>query len=104
MASYSLVGKRVRVHLYDHSGRMLGSIEGRVADVAERVNVAKRDDEEILKDLAYVVDIEPLKNAEGEDVDYEGPAGNEGEGWFAIQDLQVIPDAGEGLLTGTSFN
>ena len=51
---YHLVGKRVRVHLYDRRGVTLGSIEGRVADFAPEVEVAAG----MKKDLVYVVDIE----------------------------------------------
>ncbi|MDX1532265.1 MAG: hypothetical protein R3362_12115, partial [Rhodothermales bacterium] len=97
MPDYNLIGQRVRVHLYDREGRLLGAVEGRVADVAEKVNVALRDGEEILKDLAYVVDIAPLKGPVGpdgtrEEVPYTSSAGAEGEGWFAIQDLQPLDD------------
>lgn len=92
MATYSLVGKHVRVHLYDQNGILLGAIEGRVADVAENVNVARKDGEKNFRDLAYVVDISPLRDEEGNEVPYKGPAGNEGEGWFAIPDLQVIDE------------
>lgn len=101
MPDYGLIGKRVRVHLYDRQGRLLGAIEGRVADVAEKVDVALREGEEILKDLAYVVDIAPVQGPAGpdgtpEEVPYTSSAGTEGEGWFAVQDLQVLdaPDGG----------
>jgi hypothetical protein len=91
--NYGLVGKRVRVHLYDHGGRMLGALEGRVADVAADVPVGKdAAGTEIKKDLAYVVDIEPLKGEDGEDVPFKNSAGSEGEGWFAVQDLTVVED------------
>src|SRR5690606_18026011 len=56
--NYDLVGKRVRAHLYDHGGRLLGALEGRVADVAAGVPVGRdAAGNEIRKDLAYVVDI-----------------------------------------------
>ena len=91
--NYGLVGKRVRVHLYDHGGRMLGALEGRVADVAAKVPVGKdAAGTEILKDLAYVVDIAPLKGPDGEDVPFKNSAGSEGEGWFAVQDLVALDD------------
>lgn len=78
--SYDLVGKQVRVHLYDRAGYLLGSIEGRVADIARDVEVAKG----MRKDLAYIVDIK------AGDTPYRNSAGEENEGWFAIQDLEII--------------
>ncbi len=36
---YDFIGKRVRVHLYNRDGITLGSLMGRVADVAEAVQV-----------------------------------------------------------------
>ena len=96
---YALVGKRVRVHLYTHSGRVLGAIEGRVADVSPGVTVGTDDaGRPIVKDLVYVVDIAPGRNAEGEPVPYTNSAGDEGEGWFAVQDVTVLPDAGPPLF------
>jgi hypothetical protein len=98
MADYSIVGKRVRVHLYDRSGRSLGVITGRVADVAADVPVGKDTaGKEIKKDLAYVVDIE----APDPSVPYQNSAGEQNEGWFAVQDIQVIE---EGLPGFISFN
>src|SRR5690606_29637194 len=38
---YGLLGKRVRVHLYTRSGLLLGTVEGRVADVSPGVVVGK---------------------------------------------------------------
>lgn len=91
--NYDLVGQRVRAHLYDHSGRLLGTLEGRVADVAKAVSVGKdAAGTEIKKDLAYVVDIEPLPGPDGEPVPYTNSAGTESEGWFAVQDLTVVGD------------
>lgn len=98
MADYSLVGKRVRVHLYDRMGQILGVIVGRVADVAADVPVGKdAAGKEIRKDLAYVVDIE----SGDPEVPYKNTAGEENEGWFAVQDIQVIK---EGLPGNISFN
>lgn len=92
---YRLVGKQVRVHLYTREGRLLGAIEGRVADVSPGVTVgqdaAGRD---IKKDLVYVVDITPGRGADGEEVPYKNSAGAEGEGWFAVQDVTVIDGDG----------
>lgn len=91
--NYDLVGQRVRAHLYDRGGRLIGSIEGRVADVAAAVPVGKdAAGNEVKKDLAYVVDIEPLPGPDGETVPYTNSAGTEGEGWFAVHDLTVVRD------------
>lgn len=79
---YSFIGKRVRVHLYARDGRMLGSIEGRVADVAPDVEVAQG----MKKDLAYVVDI----TTGDPETPYHNSAGEQNEGWFAIQDIEVL--------------
>jgi len=87
---YSLIGKRVRIHLYDRGGRVLGSIEGRVADVAPSVEVA----EGMKKDLAYVVDI----TTGDPEVPYRNSTGEENESWFAIQDLEVIDDGAPRLF------
>ena len=83
---YHLIGKRVKVYLYTREGAMLGEISGRVADVAKEVEVAAG----MKKDLAYVVDIE-TGNPE---VRYQNTSGTENEGWFAIQDMEVINDNG----------
>lgn len=91
--NYGLVGQRVRVHLYTYEGRLLGAIEGRVADVAAGVTVGTdAAGTELKKDLALVVDIAPLPGPDGEPVPYENSAGTEGEGWFAVQDLTVLTD------------
>jgi hypothetical protein len=73
---YHLVGKRVRVHLYDREGRMVGTTEGRVSDFSAQVQVAP----DIKKDLVYVTEME-----------YKSPhLEAEGEGWFAVQDVSVV--------------
>ena len=92
MADYSLIGKRVRVQLYDRLGRLLGALEGRVADVTSQVPVGKdpKTGNEIKKDLAYLIDIEPLRDEEGNEVPYKNSAGTENEGWFAVQDLVPV--------------
>ena len=90
---YRLVGQRVRVHLYTSAGQLLGAIEGRVADVSPDVLVGRdAAGNELRKDLAYVVDISPGTDAEGEPVPYTNSAGGEGEGWFAVHDVTVIDD------------
>ena len=74
---YPLLGRRVMVHLYTREGAVVASYEGRVADVAEAVEVSPGQ----TKDLVFVVD---LPN------DYKNSAGMEGEGWFAVQDIQLV--------------
>ncbi|MFN3597468.1 MAG: hypothetical protein ACK41D_09395 [Rubricoccaceae bacterium] len=102
--NYALVGKRVRVHLYTREGLALGTLEGRVADVAAAVPVGRTPEgAEIRKDLAYVVDILPLRGPDGEETPYRNSAGTEGEGWFALQDLTVL-DSPLGDRPGLSLN
>ena len=87
--NYDLVGKRVRVHLYARNGLLLGSLEGRVADVAPDVPVGTdADGKEIKKDLAYVIDI----TTDDPETPYRNSAGDENEGWFAVQDLEVVDE------------
>jgi len=81
---YNLIGKRVRVHLYDRAGLVLGTVTGRVADVATGVEVA----DGMKKDLVYVVDIE----TGDPEVPYRNSAGGENESWFAVQDVEVVDD------------
>ncbi len=76
---FGLLGKRVTVHLYSRDGQAIGTIDGRVADVAEAVEVAPG----MRKDLAFVIDIE----TGGEP--YKSSSGTENEGWFAVQDLET---------------
>lgn len=87
--SYELIGKYVLVHLYDHSGAMLGTLRGRVADISPDVEVAPG----MKKDLAYVVDIETgATDEEGAPVPYRNSTGGENESWFAVQDLEIIEE------------
>ena len=79
---YSLIGKQVRVHLYTAEGVALGVICGRVADLAERVQVGPG----LYRDLVYVVDIE----VPGSDESYRNSSGAENEGWFAVQDIEIV--------------
>ncbi len=88
---YDLIGKRVMVHLYNRDGITLGSLKGRVADVAEAVEVAPG----MKKDLAYVIDIE----TGDPDVPYRNSSGMENEGWFAVQDIEVVDDDSPRLFT-----
>lgn len=88
---YDFIGKRVRVHLYTRDGITLGSLTGRVADVADAVEVAPG----MKKDLVYVVDIE----TGDPEMPYRNSSGMENEGWFAIQDIEVIDDEKPRLFT-----
>ena len=81
---YHFLGKRVRVHLYDRNGTALGTLEGRVADVAADVEVA----DGMKKDLVYVVEIK----SEDPETPYKNSTGEENESWFAIQDIEVIEE------------
>jgi len=65
---------------------MMGPISGRVADVAANVEVRSG----MKKDLAFVVDI---KVPEGE-VPYKHVYEKRDEGWFAIQDMEIIEEEG----------
>jgi hypothetical protein len=94
MSDYSILGKRARVLLYDRAGRVLGVLEGRIADVTRRVPVGRDPDgNEIKKDLVYLVDIEPGRDEEGNSVPFKNSAGTESEGWFAIQDITILDDS-----------
>jgi len=81
---YDFVGKHVRVHLYSREGIILGSVTGRVADVAPTVEVAGG----MKKDLAYVVNIK----TDDPETPYKNSAGEENESWFAIQDMEIIDE------------
>lgn len=81
---YHLIGKQVLVHLYTKDGMAIGTVRGRVADVAEDVEVA----DGMKKDLVYVVDID----TGDEESPYTNSAGAEGESWFAVQDVEVIEE------------
>ena len=88
---YDLIGKNVRIHLYNRAGVALGTLAGRVADVAEAVEIAPG----MKKDLVYVVDIE----TGDPETPYRNSSGMEGEGWFAIQDIEVIDDESPRFFT-----
>lgn len=88
---YDFIGKTVLIHLYNRDGITLGSLKGRVADVAEAVEIAPG----MKKDLAYVIDIE----TGDPDVPYRNSSGMENEGWFALQDLEVVDDKKPRLFT-----
>ncbi len=88
---YHLIGKQVRVHLYSREGITVGSITGRVADIAEGVEVA----DGMKKDLVFVVNID----TGDPESPYKNSAGMEGESWFAIQDIEVIEEDGPRLFS-----
>lgn len=88
---YHFIGKHVRVHLYSREGIAVGTITGRVADVAEGVEVA----DGMKKDLVFVVDID----SGDPETPYKNSAGMEGESWFAVQDIEVIDEDGPRLFT-----
>lgn len=88
---YDFIGKRVLVHLYNRDGITLGSLKGRVADVAPAVEVAPG----MKKDLVYVVDIE----TGDPEAPYRNSSGMENEGWFAVQDVEVMDDESPRLFT-----
>jgi len=81
---YHFIGKQVRVHLYSREGIAVGTITGRVADIAKSVEVA----DGMKKDLVLVVDI---KTGDPE-APYKNSAGMEGESWFAVQDVEIMDD------------
>ncbi len=82
MSLYTWIGKQVRVHLYTRDGITLGTVTGRVADVAPAVEVAPG----MKKDLAYVVDI----TTGDPEVPYRNSAGEQNESWFALQDMEIL--------------
>jgi hypothetical protein len=88
---YHFIGKQVRVHLYSREGITVGSITGRVADIAEGVEVA----DGMKKDLVFVVDIQ---TGDPENP-YKNSAGMEGESWFAVQDIEVIDESSPRLFS-----
>lgn len=89
--SYTLVGKQVRVHLYSRDGIALGTVSGRVADFAPKVEVGPG----MKKDLVYVVDIE----TGDPEVPYKNSTGEENESWFAVQDIEVIDEGAPRLFS-----
>jgi len=88
---YQFIGKRVLVHLYSREGIAVGTVEGRIADVAKAVEVA----EGMKKDLVFVVDIQ---TGDPENP-YKNSARMEGESWFAIQDIEILDDEKPRLFT-----
>ena len=82
---YHLIGKRVRVHLWDAQGALIGTVEGNVSDVSKGVDVGGGQK----RDLVLVTGIEG----------YTSPHLKEaGEGWFAVQDVEVVEERLGGIL------
>lgn len=77
------IGDRVRIHLYDRAGRVLGTIEGRVADFAPETEVAPG----MRKNLVYVTHIQGYQRP-----DATGELQDTDEGWFADTDLEKVED------------
>jgi len=88
---YHFIGKQVRVHLYSREGIAVGSITGRVADIAKAIEVA----DGMKKDLVFVVDIQ----TGDPEHPYKNSAGLEGESWFAVQDIEIITEAGHKIFS-----
>ena len=88
---YHLLGKQVRVHLYSRDGIAVGTITGRVADIAEAVEVSNG----MKKDLVLVVDIQ----TGDPEAPYKNSAGMEGESWFAVQDIEVMEEEGPRIFS-----
>lgn len=81
------LGDRVRVHLYNQHGQLLGAIEGTVSDFAPETEVAPG----VRKNLVWVTGIEGYKRP-----DEEGEFQEADEGWFADTDIEKIEEAPEG--------
>ena len=82
---YHLIGKRVRVHLWNAQGVLIGTVEGTVSDVSKGVDIGNGQK----RDLVLVSGIEG----------YESPHLKEaGEGWFAVQDVEVLEEGRTGAF------
>ena len=81
------LGDRVRVHLYNKHGQILGAIEGTVSDFAPETEVAPG----IRKNLVWVTGIEGYKRP-----DESGEFQEADEGWFADTDIEKIEEVEEG--------
>ena len=82
---------RVRVHLYDRQGRMVGTITGRVHAREQDVDVGRTPDgQPMYKTLYWVREIEGYQRPHPE---LPGHTEAIEEGWFAEQDLQKIGEA-----------
>jgi hypothetical protein len=78
-------GDRVRVHLYDRQGQLLGAIEGVASDFAPNTEVAPG----IKKNLIWVTQIQDYQRP-----NEVGEPQSADEGWFADTDIERLEDAG----------
>jgi hypothetical protein len=78
-------GDRVRVHLYDRHGQLLGAIEGVASDFAPNTEVAPG----IKKNLIWVTQIKDYQRP-----NEVGEPQSADEGWFADTDIERLEDAG----------
>lgn len=76
-------GDRVRVHLYNRQGILLGSIEGTASDFSPNTEVAPG----VRKNLIWVTGIEDYERPN--DLGESEPAD---EGWFADTDVEKIEE------------
>lgn len=76
---YHLIGKRARVHLWNHSGVLIGTLEGTISDVSRGVDVGEGQK----RDLVLLTGIEGFQSPHLKEA---------GEGWFAVQDVEVLED------------
>lgn len=84
---YHLIGKRARVHLWNAQGVLIGTVEGTISDVSKGVDVGGGQK----RDLVLVTGIEG----------YTSPhLKEEGEGWFAVQDVEIL----EARTPGRTWN
>ena len=77
-------GDRVRVHIYNHHGQLLGSIEGTVSEVAPDKEVAPG----VRKNLICVTGLEDYRRQ-----DASGQLKQVAEDWFADTVVEKIADA-----------
>ncbi len=78
------LGDRVRVHLYNQHGQLLGAIEGKVSDFSPDTEVAPG----VRKNLVWVTEIKDYKRQ-----DESGELQETDEGWIADTDIEKIEDA-----------
>lgn len=74
------LGKHVTVHLHDQRGTAIGTVSGRVADVAPRQEVRPG----FVRDLLNVVDLKTPDGAE-----YTNSAGEKNESWFDANHCEI---------------
>lgn len=77
-------GDRVRVHIYNHHGQLLGAIEGTVSDVSPD----KATSPGVQKNLIWVTGLEDFKRQ-----DSSGRLREVAEGWFSDTVVEKIEDA-----------